>query len=151
MEASKQQNAGRIVAALFMMIALLLIVNFFRTTTIQVDFATYFTPAYYMQFSLLLMPVALLNAGFLLIRGSKQANLALAIFGYMAVLELFFDLVGVTSSSTPVFVVIVLLLAAGGAIYIAHTNTFSTNKLSKSGLLISLLIGVVESLIPLFI
>ncbi|RKQ42857.1 hypothetical protein BXY85_3474 [Roseivirga pacifica] len=151
MEASKQLNAGRIVAALFMMIALLLIVNFFRTTTIQVDFATYFTPAYYMQFSLLLMPMALLNAGFLLIRGSKQANLALAIFGYMAILELFFDLVGVTPSFTPVFVVIVLLLAAGSAIYIAHTNTFSTNKLSKTGLIVSLLIGVVESLIPLFI
>lgn len=145
------QKNRRWVSAVFIFLALLVIVHFLLNTQIKVEFETYFKSEYYLKFSAILIAFTLLNAGALLLKGSPKANLMLAIFGYMLVLEILFDLVGITLPNISTLATLILLLAAIPALWIAHSNLFDTQKLSYKGLVISLLIGAVESLIPFWL
>ncbi len=128
-----------------------LIVYFFMITELRVELSTYFKSEYYLKFSLLIISAMLLNATLLLFRGAKGANLALAIFGYTVVEEIIFDLTGLTSVNMPLFAYIVLFVCALPCIWIAHSNTYNTEKLSIKGLAISLVIGALESLLPILL
>ena len=139
------------VSGVFIVLALFVIIHFLLNTEIKVEFETYFKPEYYLKFSAILIAFTLLNAGILLLKGLPKANLMLAIFGYMLVLEILFDLIGITLPNISTIATVVLLIAAIPALWIAHSNLFDTQKLSYKGLVISLLIGVVESLIPIWL
>lgn len=111
----------------------------------------YFKPQYYLKFSLLIISVMLLNASFLLFKSAKGANLSLAIFGYTVLEEIMFDLLGLTTVNMPLFAYVVLFVCAVPSVWVAHSNTFKTEKLSIKGLIISLVIGALESLFPILI
>lgn len=139
------------VSILFGIVALGLMVYFFLTTQIWVELSEYFKPEYYTKFSMLIISVMLINAAILLFRNRKGVNLALAIFGYTVVQEILFDAFNVTTLNMPIFASIVLFICAASSVWIAHTNTFNTEKLSKKGLMISLAIGAIETLFPLLL
>ncbi len=141
----------KITSVLFSIVALSLIVYFFKTTELSVEFSMYFKPQYYLKFSLLIISVMLLNAAFLLFKSARGANLSLAIFGYTILEEIMFDLIGVTAVNMPLLAYIVLFVCALPSLWIAHSNTFKTEKLSTKGLIISLTIGALESLFPILI
>lgn len=136
-------------SVLLAIVSISLIVYFLWTTEIMVEFETYFKPEYYLKFSLLIISAMLLNAAILLFRSAKGANLALAIFGYTVVEEILFDLIGVTAVNMPLFAYIVFFVCAVPCLWIAHSNWYKTEKLSIKGLMISLGIGALESLLPL--
>lgn len=144
-------NRRNSTATVFVLVATGLIIHFFLTNQIRVEFETYFKAEYYLKFSTVILSAALLNAGILLFRNRKQTNLAMAVFGYMILEEILFDLLGVTSSDGPLIITLILLGCALPAIWIAHTNAFQTQKLSYTGLIISLIIGAFESLLPILI
>ncbi len=139
----------KLLASLLGVTSVGLIVYFFLVTQIKVELDMYFKPEYYLQFSLLILSVALLDASFLLFRKAKRTNLSLAIYGYMVVEEILFDLIGVTSASMPLAIYVIMFACAVPCIWIAHTNTFDTTTLSTRGLIISLMIGALESLLPI--
>jgi len=139
----------KITSVLFSIVALSLIVYFLKTTELSVEFSMYFKPEYYLKFSLLIISVMLLNAAFLLFKNARGANLSLAIFGYTILEEIMFDLIGVTAVNMPLPAYIVLFVCAVPSLWIAHSNRFKTEKLSTKGLIISLVIGALESLFPI--
>ncbi|OEK04025.1 hypothetical protein [Roseivirga misakiensis] len=141
----------RITSLLLSIVALSLIVYFFSTTQLSVEFSMYFKPEYYLKYSLLIISLMLINAAFLLFKNDKGANLSLAIFGYTILEEIIFDLLGITSVNMPLVAYIVLFACALPSLWIAHSNTFNTEKLSTKGLVISLAIGALESLYPILI
>ena len=134
---------------LLAIVSISLLVYFLWTTQIRVEFTTYFKPEYYLKFSLLIISAMLFNAAILLFRNAKGTNLALAIFGYTVVEEILFDLIGVTAVNMPLFAYIVLFICAVPCIWIAHSNLYKTEKLSIKELMIGLVIGAFESLLPL--
>lgn len=121
------------------------------TTELSVEFSMYFKPQYYLKFSLLIISAMLLNAAIILFRNGKGTNLALAIFGYTVIEEVLFDLIGVTAVNMPLFAYIMLFVCVLPSLWIAHSNTFNTEKLSTKGLIISLVIGTLESLFSILI
>lgn len=141
-----QRKTASILLAL---VSIGLMVYFILTTQFRVEFETYFKPEYYLKFSLLIISAMLFNAAVVLFRNAKGVNLALAIFGYTVIQESLFDLIGVTSMNMPLFAYVLLLICALPCIWIAHSNMFNTEKLSTKGLVISLTIGALESLLPL--
>lgn len=141
----------RITSGGFILVSLFVVGYFFLTTQIKVEFETYFKPEYYLQFSMLLLAATLLNAGILLFKGSSKANLMLAIYGYMALAEMLFDLLAITVVNMPWAISLVFTIAALPAIWIAHTNAFDTKKLPLAGLIISVALGLIESLLPVFL
>ena len=141
----------KIASILLAIVSIGLVIYFLFTTQIRAEFATYFKPEYYLKFSLLIISAMLLNAAFLLFKDAKGANLALAIFGYTVVEEILFDLIGVTTVNMPWFAYIVLFVCAVPSLWIAHSNMFKTEELSLKGLIISLVIGAFESLLPLLV
>lgn len=128
-----------------------LIVYFFSIKQFKVEFQMYFKPEFYLSFSIFIISVMLLDASISLYRNSERSNLALAIFGYTALLEILFDLIGVTPQNLPLFTYFLLLVCAIPCIWIAHTDTYETGKLSRLGLAISLAIGAIESLISIMV
>lgn len=80
-----------------------------------------------------------------------NANFALVLFGYAALEEILFDWLGITSTYLSIYSIVLFFCCAIAALWIAHSNSFNLKRLSYRELIISVVFGAVESLLPNFL
>ena len=131
----------KLFALLFIILALVLGVLFFLEIDFPVDLQGYFDSEYYSQFGPLAICIELLIAGFYLFVKHTKANFALALFGFTAILDPIFNLVGLFTSLVPVYAMILFVVAALVSLWLAFTNTFQLGRISFLGALLSFAIG----------
>lgn len=137
----------KIVSIILLSVGLILSVAFFLSIDFPEGFELYFKRAYYNQFGALALSVELLIAGYYLYIGHKKTNFALALFGFMALLDPIFNQIGLFNSVTPLYGTIVLSLCALPCLWIAFKNTFQLERLSRLAALVGLILGVIIELL----
>ena len=93
----------------------------------------------YNQFGPLSICVELLIASYYLLIGHKKTNFTLAIFGFTALLDPFFNQIGLFNSTVPLYGTIILSICAMLSLWLAFANTFKLKRLSN----LEAIIGVV--------
>ena len=131
----------KLFALLFIILALVLGVLFFLEIDFPIDLQGYFDSEYYGQFGPLAICIELLIAGFYLFVKHTKANFALALFGFTAILDPIFNLVGLFTSLVPVYAMILFVVAALVSLWLAFTNTFQLGRISFIGALLSFAMG----------
>ena len=131
----------KIIAAVFIILALVLGVVFFKKIKFPSGIEAYFSADYYNQFGPLAICVELLFAGFYLMNKHPKTNFTLALFGFTALLDPFFNLIGLFTSSVPVYAMVLFVGCALLALWLAFSNTFNLGRISLIGALVSFILG----------
>ena len=131
----------KITASIFVALALVLGIIFFLEIRFPTELTGYFKSGYYGQFGPLAISIEFLIAGVYLFFNHPKANFALALFGFTAILDPIFNLVGLFTSLVPIYAMILLVVAALVSLWLAFTNTFNLGRISFLGALISFLLG----------
>ena len=138
--------ARRIVAALYVLIALVLGVVFFT----QVNFPRfpheYFDGEFHNQFGPIAICIELLVAGWYLAVNHPKTNFALALFGFTALLDPIFSALGLFDTNVPVYATVIFLICALPALWMAFTNTFGLGRISWLSAVGSFGLGVIVEL-----
>ena len=137
----------KLIAALFIGIALVLGTLFYRAINFPILLEGYFKPSFYNQFGPLAISIELLIASYYLFIKHSKANFALAVFAFTALLDPIFNLTGLFSSLVPVYATILFVLCALVALWLAFTNTFALGRISFLAAFGSFVLG---TLIELF-
>lgn len=136
----------KIVAVLFILIAVGFGVYFYT----QIDFPTglnaYFEKAFYGQFGPLAICVELFIAGLMVYRKKPKVNFTLALFAFTIIADVIFNMAGVFTSSIPLVGVIVLSGCGLAALYMAFTNAFNLGKISWLNAIGSFILGTLVDL-----
>lgn len=106
-----------------------------------------FSLNYYMQFAPLIISVLLIISGVYLLFKHSKTNLALAIFGYTALQTILLDWLGIVSSDMNLLASILFLIPAVFSLWISHRNVFQLEKLSYTGVFISILVGAFDTIL----
>lgn len=132
----------KLIASVFVLIALVLGYIFYLELKFPIDVKAYFKKSFYGQFGSISICVELFASGVnLLIRHSKT-NFVLALFGFSAILDPIFNLIGLFSNQVPLYAVILFLCCAVIALRIAFTDAYGTGRISKPEVFGSLLTGI---------
>ncbi|WP_139059063.1 hypothetical protein [Polaribacter reichenbachii] len=132
---------NRIIGLIFSIFSIVYSINFIVNSKLTYHLESYFDFDYLMSFSPVVISIILLIAGILLFINPAKANLALALFGHSVVEEILFNWLEISDSQYDLFLTITFLIFGLTALYIAYTDTFSSNKLSiKKPLLVLLLV-----------
>ncbi len=152
-------NNRKIIATVFIILALVLGAIFFSQTEFfsglkdyfkaedynQIDFPTglkaYFKAEYYTQFGPFAISVELLIAGIYLFNKHPKTNFTLALFGFTALLDLFFNAIGLFTSSVPTYAMFLFVSCALLALWLAFSNTFKLGRISFIGAFVSFILG----------
>lgn len=124
-----------------MMLALVFGVVFFMGIQFPMGLDSYLKAEYYNQFGPLAICVELLIAGFYLYSKHSKANFTLALFGFTALLDPFFDAVGLFTSNVPPYAMILFGCCALVALWLAFSNTFKLGRISFLGAVGSFILG----------
>ncbi len=139
-------NKRKLLALLFMGLAIV----FGAIFLVEVDFpkalAGYFEKSYYQQFGPIAISVELLVAGFYLFTKHQKANFTLALFAFTALLDPLFNLTGIFTSLVPIYATIIFVCCALVAIWLTFTNAFSLGKISIIGAFGSFILGTAVEL-----
>lgn len=138
----------KMIGAGFSVIALVTIGIFVAQTDFNIQLQSYLSLEYCMQFVSLVISLLLLFGGVSLFVNRSNANFALALFGYAALEEILFSWFGITSTYLSTYSVVLFFCCAVAALWIAHSNSFNLKRLSYREVIISLVFGAVESLLP---
>ena len=141
----------KIIGAGFSIIALATIGIFIAQTDFSIQLQSYFSLEYCMQFVPLVISLLLLFGGVSLFVNRPHTNFALVLFGYAALEEILFSWFGVTSTRLSTYSILLFFCCAIAALWIAHSNSFNLKRLSYKELIISVVFGAVESLLPNFL
>ena len=141
----------KIIGAGFSITALVTIGIFIAQTDFSIQLQSYFSLEYCMQFVPLIISLLLLFGGVFLFVNRPNANFALALFGYAALEEILFSWFGVTLTYLSTYSIVLFFCCAIAALWIAHSNSFNLKRLSYRELIISVVFGAVESLLPNFL
>lgn len=133
-------------AILFVAIALSLGIYFYLKSDFPENIQNYFKPEFFNQFGPIAISVELLIAGIYLFSNHKQTNFSLAVFGFTALLDPFFNLTGIFSSMVPHFATVIFIICAIWALWLAFTNTYNLGRISFLGAFGSFLLGVLIEL-----
>ncbi|MRI01650.1 hypothetical protein GH721_13990 [Kriegella sp. EG-1] len=136
----------KIISLLLLIIGLVLSVAFITKIEFPQGFEAYFKRAYYNQFGPLAISVELLIASYYLFIGHKKTNFALALFGFTALLDPFFNQLGLFKSIVPLYGTIVLSICALLCLWLAFANTFKLKRLSHIATILSVVLGVLIEL-----
>ncbi len=134
-------KSRKIVATVFITIALVLGTLLYTKVVFPVSLEGYFKGNFYGQFGPLAISIELLIAGIYLFLKHPKANFALALFGFTALLDPFFSLVNLFSSLVPVYAMILFTCCAIVSLWLAFSNTFQLGRISFVGALFSFLMG----------
>lgn len=134
-------KSRKIIAIVFIALALVLGAIFLLQIEFPSGLEAYFKSAYYNQFGPLAISIELLIAGVYLLIGHSKANFALAIFGFTAILDPFFDLINLFSSAVPAYATILLLACAILSLWLAFSNPYKLERISFAGALFSFILG----------
>lgn len=116
-------------------------VIFFLDISFPMELTGYFKSEYYSQFGPLAICIELFIAGIYLFIKHPKANFALALFGFTAILDPIFNLVGLFTSLVPLYAMILLVATALVSLWLAFTNAFQLGRISIIGALASLAMG----------
>ena len=136
----------RIIAIVFLLIAVSLGIYFHSKIEFPTDVRDYFRIGTYNQFGPLAISIELLVAGYYLFVGHSKTNFALALFAFTALLDPFFNLTGIFTSLVPTYATILFIVCAITALWIAFSNAFGTGRISFLNAFGSFILGVVVEL-----
>ena len=134
-------NTRKIVAALFILLALVLGTIFYTELYFPQELAAYFKWSYYNQFGPLAICVELLIAGLYLYRKNTKTNFTLALCGFTALLDPLCNAIGLFESSVPIDGMILFAVCAIVALWLAFSNTFKLGRISFLGAFLSFILG----------
>lgn len=134
-------NFRKIIAALFILLALVLGAIFYSELLFPTDLEPYFKAEYYNQFGPLAISVELLIAGIYLFIKDSKTNFTLALFGFTALLDPLFSAIGLFTSSLPTYAMILFAICALLALWLAFSNTFKLGRISLLGAFVSFIFG----------
>ncbi|MCW5517328.1 hypothetical protein [Muriicola sp. Z0-33] len=134
-------NGRKIIASVFILIAVVLGVVFYSRLSFPAGLEHYFDSEYYNQFGPLAICVELLIAGYYLITGNSKTNFTLALFAFTAILDPIFSLFGLFTSIVPNYAMIIFICCALVALFLAFTNTFKLGRISWVGAFLSFVLG----------
>lgn len=146
-EKRKLMKKRKIIGAGFSIIALITIGIFIAQTNFSIQLQSYFSLEYSMQFVPLIISLLLLFGGVSLFINRSNANFALSLFGYAAIEEILFYWIGISSTYLSAYSIVLFFCCAIAALWIAHSNSFSLNRLSYREVVFSIVFGAVESLL----
>lgn len=106
----------------------------------------YFKREYYNQFGPLAISVELLIASYYLFIKHKKTNFTLALFGFTALLDPFFNQIGLLNSIVPLYGTIILSICGLISLWLAFTNTYKLKRLSNLETFFSILLSVIVEL-----
>ena len=135
-------RAHRIVAIIFLLVALVLGAYFYKAIEFPFRFEYYFTREFINQLGPLTICVELLVAGIYLFLKHQKANFTLALYGFTALLDPVFNVLGIFSSNVPIFGTVIFIICAIPALWFAFTNSFNLGKISFLSALGSFVVGV---------
>lgn len=136
----------KIIALIFIILALTLGIIFYLDVRFPVGIDAYFKKEYYNQFGPLAISIELLIAGIYLFKRHIKANFALALFGFTVLLDFIFNLLGLFSSMLPIYGMILFICCALLSLWLAFTDTFKLGRISIIGALTSFILGNIVEL-----
>ncbi len=131
----------KILALLFIILALILSVIFYLEIQFPKGLEAYFKKEYYSQFGPLAISVELLIAGVYLFNRHAKVNFTLALFGFTALLDVVFNLLGLFTSLMPVYANVLFSCCALLSLWLAFTDTFNLGRISFIGAVLSFILG----------
>ncbi|MEO1485252.1 MAG: hypothetical protein AAFU57_05875 [Bacteroidota bacterium] len=133
---------ARICIALgFMFIGLALALIFFSQIEFPTDLRMYFRAGTYDQFGPFVISVEMMIAGASLLFSPAKANFALALFGFTALLDPFFNLTGIFTSLVPTYATLLFVFCAIFALFISFTDTLGTGRIKPLEVVKSFVLG----------
>ena len=139
-------NTRKIVATLFLIIALVLGVLLFLEVNLPTTLGGYFNSEYYNQFGPLAISIELLIAGYYLFIKHPKTNFVLAVFAFTALLDPIFNVTGLFTSLVPLYATILFVGCALVALWLSFTNTFSLGRISMIAAFGSFILGTAVEL-----
>ncbi|MEM5565539.1 hypothetical protein WNY78_10505 [Psychroserpens sp. AS72] len=130
------------IALLLLIIGIVLSISFIMKIEFPQGFEAYFKREYYNQFGPLAISVELLIASYYLFIGHKKTNFTLALFGFTALLDPFFNKIGLFNSIVPLYGTIILSICALLCLWLAFANTYKLKRLSVLAAVFSAVLGV---------
>lgn len=131
----------KILSISFIIIALIFGTIFFLDIKFPIGLEDYFTKDYYMQFGPLAISIELLIAGIYLFMKHTKANFTLALFGFTALLDPIFNLIGLFSSLVPLYATIIFIPCALVSLWLAFTDSFRLGRISFIWAFASFILG----------
>ncbi len=131
----------KLIATLFVLIAIVLGAILFSKIAFPDTLDGYFKKAYYNQFGPMAISVELLIAGIYLFRGHPKTNFVLALFAFTALLDPFFNLIGLFTSQVPFYAMVLFVICALVALWLAFSNAFQLGRISFFAALGSFILG----------
>ena len=132
----------KIIALSLLIIGISLSVAFISKIEFPQGLEAYFKREYYNQFGPLAISVELLAASYYLFIGHKKTNFTLALFGFTALLDPIFNLIGLFNSIVPLYGTIILSICALFCLWLAFANTFKLKPLSNLTAILSVVLGI---------
>ncbi len=131
----------KIIAAVFILLALLLGTLFYLKIEFPQGLEGYFKAEYYNQFGPLAISIELLIAGIYLFTKNEKTNFTLAVFAFTALLDPFFNLMGLFTSLVPTYAMILLVCCAVVSLWLVISNFYQLKRISFLMTLVSFIIG----------
>jgi hypothetical protein len=131
----------KIFAIILIIVAFVFGVKFFLEVEFPIGLEAYFKREYYGQFGPLAICIELLIAGIYLFVKHSKTNFTLALFGFTAILDPIFNLIGLFSSMVPLYATIIFVCCALLSLWLAFTDTFKLGRISFIGALISFILS----------
>lgn len=134
------------IAIILLIVGAFLSVVFLLNIQFPQGFETYFKREYYNQFGPLTISVELLIAGYYLFTGHEKTNFVLALFGFTALLDSLFNLIGLFDSLMPLYGTIMVSICALLCLWLAFSNTFKLSGMTILKTTVSIILGVMTEL-----
>ena len=139
-------NVRKIIASLFILIALVFGVILYLDIQYPKDVQTYFRKEFYTQFGPLAICLEMIFSAYYLYRNDKKANFYLALFASTILFDIVFNLAGLFTSSIPDLIAYVLMGCGFVSFWIAFTDSFKTGLISWKETILSIVMGVLVEL-----
>jgi hypothetical protein len=139
-------NTRKIIAAIFIIVAIVLGVIFYIKIDFPMGLEAYFKKEFYSQFGPLAISIELLIAGFHLFIKHPKSNFTLALFGFTALLDPIFNTIGLFTSSVPTYAMVLFAICAFLALWLAFSNTFKLGRISLIEVIVSFILGIAVEL-----
>ncbi|MBT8298889.1 MAG: hypothetical protein HKP42_04140 [Maribacter sp.] len=131
----------KILAAILILLALTLGIMFYLAIDFPTTLGAYLKKEYYTQFGPLAISIELLIAGIYLYIKHSKTNFAMALFGFTALLDPIFNLVGLFSSQVPIVAAAIFVCCALLTLWLAFSDTFNLGRISFFSAFVSFILG----------
>ena len=139
-------KSRKVVAIVFIVIAIVLGISFFIEIDFPIGIQPYLKKEFYVQFGPLAICIELLIAGFYLYNKHPQTNFTLALFGFTALFDPIFNSIGLFTSIVPIYAMALLTICSLAALWLAFSNTFQLGRISWIDLSVSFILGMAVEL-----